>query len=103
MAEHQPAPVRLAVLISGSGRTLLNLQEYIAAGKLNARITKVISSRSNAAGVERVRAAGLPIIVLERRTLGEAEFQRQMNAQVQEADLICMAGFLSLWRIPDEL
>ena len=47
--------IRLGVLISGSGTTLLNILEYIKAGKLNAEVPVVISSRSTTAGVERAK------------------------------------------------
>jgi formyltetrahydrofolate-dependent phosphoribosylglycinamide formyltransferase len=98
----QKTPLRLAVLISGGGRTLLNLHRRITEGKLHAEISVVVSSRGDAAGVKRSRDAGLQTIVLERRHLGDEQFQRQIAESVAGTDLICMAGFLSLWRIPEE-
>jgi len=95
-------PIRLAVLISGGGRTLLNLQRRIEEGSLRAVIATVVSSRKDAAGVERSREAGLPTLVIERRGLTADAFQRELTQAVAGADLVCMAGFLSLWRIPDE-
>ena len=41
-------PIRLGVLISGGGTTLLNIQELIDAGTLNAKVAIVISSLSKA-------------------------------------------------------
>jgi phosphoribosylglycinamide formyltransferase-1 len=95
--------IRLAVLISGGGRTLLNLHRRILEGALHATIATVVSSRDGAAGVARSRAAGLPTHVVERRRLTADAFQRQITRTVAGVDLVCMAGFLSLWRIPDEL
>ena len=46
-------PLRLGILLSGGGRTMLNIQEQIEAGRLNAKIVTVISSRSDVTGVER--------------------------------------------------
>ncbi|HON67947.1 MAG TPA: formyltransferase family protein, partial [Phycisphaerae bacterium] len=60
-------PLQLAVMISGGGRSLQNLIDLIAAGKLNARIAVVISSLSKVAGVERARAAGLPVEIIRRK------------------------------------
>jgi len=54
-------PPRLVVLLSGGGRTLLNLVAAIEQGRLQAGIVKVISSRRDAAGVARARAAGLDV------------------------------------------
>lgn len=106
-----PVPLRLAVLISGGGRTLLNLHEIIQRGNLPATIERVISSRSKATGVARVQKAGLSVTVLDRNDLGACEFQNQLTHTLLEfandsgpgEPLICMAGFLSLWRIPVEL
>ena len=95
-------PIRLAVLISGGGRTLLNLHQRIQDRSLRAVIATVVSSRGDAAGVARARGAGLPTVVIERRGLTAGAFQRELTQAVAGADLVCMAGFLSLWRIPDE-
>ncbi len=97
-----PDPIRLAVLISGGGRTLLNLHQRIEDGSLRAVIATVVSSGEDVAGVERSREAGLPTLVIERRGLTSGAFQGELTQAVAGADLVCMAGFLSLWRIPDE-
>jgi len=94
--------IHLAVLISGGGRTMVNLQEHILAGKLNATIDLVISSRPDVKGVDRARELGLPTIVLQRRAMDASTFQQSITDAVANVDLVCMGGFLSLWRIPDE-
>ena len=95
-------PITLAVLISGGGRSLLNLQQRIEAARLDARIEVVVSSRANAPGVERARAAGLHVVVAERAQLSPSEFQNAITSAVRGVDLVVMAGFLSMWRIPGE-
>lgn len=92
----------LAVLISGGGRTLINLHRQILAGALPARIRVVVSSRADAAGVGRSREAGLETLVVDRKRLSAEDFQTQVTEAVRGVDLVCMAGFLSLWRIPVE-
>ena len=57
-------PINLAVLLSGSGRTLQNFIDRIAAGKLDARIQVVISSRADAYGLERARQNGIPTVII---------------------------------------
>ena len=64
-----PAPIRLAVLVSGGGTTLQNLIDRIAAGRLAAEIVGVVSSRAAAGGVGRAERAGLPVVVAERKNL----------------------------------
>ncbi len=95
-------PLQLALLISGSGRTVVNLHQRIADGTLSARVRVVVSSRADVGGVQRSRELGIPTTVLERRSLSPREFQRGINDAVAGADLVCMAGFLSLWHIPQE-
>lgn len=96
-------PLRLAVLISGGGRTLQNIHQHITAGKLNARIETVISSRNEVAGVELAKNAGLKTIVIERRSIDADTFQQRLTDAIGSVDLVCMAGFLSLWQIPDPM
>lgn len=93
--------LRLAALISGGGRTVLNLQERIELGLLDARIQIVVSSRSDVAGVGRARDAGLPVTVVDRKAHRDEAFHAGITEAIGDVDLVCMAGFLSLWRIPD--
>lgn len=97
-----PKPIHLGVLISGGGRTLVNLQEHIAAGKLDAKIDVVVSSREDVKGVQRSRALGLPTIVLQRKAMDSQTFRQSITDAVSGVDLVCMGGFLSLWESPDE-
>jgi len=98
----RPRTLRLAVLISGGGRSLLNLKRRIDEGRLSASIDVVVSSRGDVPGVERARAAGLPVVVVERKLLSPAEFQETITHAVAGVDLVVMAGFLSMWNIPHE-
>jgi phosphoribosylglycinamide formyltransferase-1 len=97
--------MRLAVLISGSGSTMVNLAEQINAGSLNATISTVISSKESAQGVGRAEALGLPAFVVPRKTYDSAAaFSEHVFKLVRdaEADVVCLAGFLSLLTIPDD-
>ena len=95
-------PLQLAVLISGGGRTLVNIEQRIRAGSLNANVRVVVCSRGDVKGVERANELGLPTIVLEKRVLSAEAFQDGITEAVDSCDLVCMAGFLSIWRIPDK-
>jgi len=96
------ANIRLGVLLSGSGRTLQNFHDRITTGLLPARIQVVVASRADAYGIERARRLGLTARVVERRSLSPEQFDAAVTAALDEAgvELICMAGFLSLWRVP---
>lgn len=96
--------LRLGVLLSGGGRTLENLCEKIDAGELPASIEMVISSRTDAFGVQRARRRDIPVRVIDPRRLSGAGFHEAIGEALRAAkvDLVCMAGFLCLWRIqPD--
>lgn len=98
-------PLRLAVLISGSGTTLQNFLDRIAAGTLPAKVVCVVSSKPGVLGLERAQKAGIPTAVVERKQCGSVEeFSRKIFEHVRqaEAELVCLAGFLQLVHIPDE-
>ena len=60
-------PLRLAILLSGTGRTFDHLLERTRSGALAATIVGVISSRGDVRGLERARAAGLELLAQARR------------------------------------
>ena len=97
------SPLRLAVLISGGGTTLRNLIEKIAAGRLDARIERVISSKPAAGGLQFAADANLPTAILEPRAFaGERAFSQAVfdECRSANADLVVMAGFLKHVLIP---
>lgn len=96
-------PLKLAVLVSGSGTTLQNLMDEIAAGRLDAEIRVVIGSRAGLKGLERAAAARLPTFVVDRRESADtASFSRQVFSLCDDAgvDLVCLAGWLCLLDVP---
>jgi formyltetrahydrofolate-dependent phosphoribosylglycinamide formyltransferase len=99
--------VRLAVLLSGSGRTLQNFLDQIDAGKLDAEVVVVGSSRSDAYGLERARLRGAPTFVVEARRYRKdaARFSEAIFTELAayEYDLLLLAGFMCLITIPPQL
>ena len=93
---------RLAVLLSGSGRSLANLIENIAAGRLRASIELVVASRGDVRGVEIARAAAIPTEVISPQGRSVAAWSEEIFAACRKAvpDLVVMAGFLHLVQIP---
>ena len=95
---------RLAILISGSGSTMVNLARAIECGELPARIKLVVASRPDAAGIERARATGLRCEVIARKAYSNTEAYSEALTRCLDAagvDLICMAGYLCFWQIPN--
>lgn len=96
-------PLKLAVLVSGSGTTLQNLLDVIRAGGLDAEVRVVVGSRLGLKGVQRAIDAKVPAYVVERITHPSVEaFSDQVFRHVDDAgtDLVVLGGWLSLLRIP---
>ncbi len=99
-------PLRLVVLLSGGGRTLLNLLDAIEAGQLSAEVPLVISSRRSAQGVARAGARGLDVQVVRPRDFDEkSAFVAHQTGLILGArpDLVIMAGYLVHYPVPPEL
>lgn len=102
--------LRLGVLLSGGGRTLLNLLEQAQAGDLDISVPIVIASRK-CKGIERCKAAGLNVELVPYKSFrcedgGPADTAGYSEAicdplDAARVDLIIQAGFLSLWHIPE--
>jgi formyltetrahydrofolate-dependent phosphoribosylglycinamide formyltransferase len=102
-AEMNRSRVRLGVLISGGGRTLLNILEHIEQGRLNAEVAVVISSRSTTAGVERAKEAGLDVKIIRKRDyrdIGQFSTRIEEELVAAKVDLVVQGGWLCLWEIP---
>ena len=98
--------LRIAVLLSGTGRSLENLQQEITAGRLHADIAVVVSSKPEAYGLVRARAHGLDAVAVSRRDHPDlAAFNAAINAVLvpYDVDLVVLAGFLSLYQLPPAL
>jgi phosphoribosylglycinamide formyltransferase-1 len=99
------AKLKLAVLLTGSGTTLENLFQKRDEGKLDVDIAVVVSSRVDAFGLERAKRRDVPALVVERKKFVMPE---EFSAAIFNAiapykpDLICLAGFMSLLKIPPD-
>jgi formyltetrahydrofolate-dependent phosphoribosylglycinamide formyltransferase len=96
-------PLKITVLLSGSGRTLQNLIDERAAGRLDIDIRLVIASKPGLAGSERAIKAGLRHEIVDRKTSADVkDFSRRVFALCESVrpDLICLAGWLHLLEIP---
>ncbi len=89
--------LKVAVLLSGSGRTLDNFHERIVAGTLNAEIQVVISNVEGVLGLEKAEKYGYPAY--------HAKSDDEINSILEDYDveLICLAGYLKLYTPPESL
>lgn len=99
-----PAKLRVAVLLSGNGTTLQNILDRSAAGELDIEVVCVVSSRADAYGLERARAAGLPAIPVVRKGYPDhASYSKAIWDAVEphQPGLVVLAGFMSLISVPE--
>ncbi|MDO9041330.1 MAG: phosphoribosylglycinamide formyltransferase [Desulfocapsaceae bacterium] len=89
--------LKIAVLLSGSGRTLDNFHERITMGTLDAEIQVVISNVRDAQGLSKAEKYGYPAF--------HAAGNEAINAVLKDydVDIICLAGFLKLYEPPPAL
>ena len=97
-------PLKIGVLISGSGTNLQALIDRIADGSLNAQIALVVSSRPGVKGIERAEAAGLPLLVMEKSEYAaDAEAADEKIAAALTAagcEYVIMACYMRMVRKP---
>ncbi len=87
----------IAVMLSGSGRTLVNLCDRIDAGEVPAKITLVIASKE-CLGAQRARDRGLPVVI-EPGVIPADRLAELFRAHGVE--WVVLAGYLKLVHVPD--
>jgi phosphoribosylglycinamide formyltransferase 1 len=100
-------PIRIGALISGGGRTVLNIADSIERDELPIEIGVVIAHREEIAGVERCRAIGLPVVVLPKAQRADgsdsvaSSLDDRIDAALQTAsvELVCLCGYLRHFRV----
>ena len=87
-------PLKIGVLLSGSGTNLQAIIDAAAEG-LPVEIVHVVSSRPDAFGIERAHRAGIPVTVLNRDVYAdpvEADKRIAETLRYAHAEYVVMAG-----------
>jgi phosphoribosylglycinamide formyltransferase 1 len=97
-------PIRLAVCVSGEGTTLQNLIDLIKARRLTAQIVQVVASRPRIGAITRAEAARVPLALARYNARSRREFSASVFGPIRarQADLVILAGFLALLKIPPD-
>jgi phosphoribosylglycinamide formyltransferase-1 len=96
-------PIRLGVLISGSGTNLQAIIDRIAAGALDAEVAIVISSRPSAYGLKRAEAAGIQTMSLSKEVYADPITADEVIASTlvrEKVDYVIMAGYMRMVHAP---
>ena len=102
-AGEQVPPVKIAVLISGSGTNLQAIIDRIADGSLNAEIALVVSSRPSAAGLKRAEAAGIQTLTLSKDIYADPYTADEVIATElfrAGVEFVVMAGYMRMVHSP---
>lgn len=96
-------PLRLGVLLSGSGTNLQAIIDRIAAGTLDASIELVVSSRPSAYGLVRAEQAGLQTLTLSKEVYADPMAADEVIAHAlieRKVDYVIMAGYMRMVHAP---
>ena len=100
------APLRIAGLMSGGGRTLINILDQINAGKLNATVELVIASRGEIEGIKRAEDRGLDVNIIRKRDFDSEELMHDAITDAliaKQIGLVCLCGYLRWFRVDENL
>lgn len=98
-------PLRVAVLISGSGSTLANLLACQQRDGLPIEFALVISSSPKAGGLHHAEQAAIPTEIVARKSFVEPQAHSQAVfglCRQHDVQLVVMGGYLELLAIPDD-
>jgi len=96
------APIRLAVLASGGGRTLQNFIDRIVDGRLDANVVHLFASHRNAFALERARKTAIETSIISAKPPETASTQIFGLCRELNVDLVLMAGWVHLLPIPED-
>ncbi len=88
----------LGILLSGRGSNFEAIARNVAAGKIPAKISVVISNREDAPGLARAKEMGLATRFIPSKGKEREAYDREVVAALQEfqVDLVCLAGFMRI-------
>lgn len=90
-------PLKIGVLLSGSGTNLQAIIDEVRDAALPVDIVKVVSSRPDAYGIERAKQAGIPVVVLNRQIYTDPQAADRMivdELRAVGAEYVVMAGYM---------
>ena len=95
--EAAQGPLKIGVLISGSGTNLQAIIDAASAGNLDVEVVLVVSSRPDAYGLQRAAQAGIPTVSLTRESYADPDAADALIAAELAragASYVVMAGYM---------
>lgn len=91
-------PLRIACLVSGGGRSVMNLQDRIDGGTLAARVVLVAATRPGVAAIGRCRDRGLPAVEIASEPRETLDDRLDAALHAARTELVVLAGYLRMFR-----
>ena len=97
-------PLTIGFLLSGGGRTLENLLEFLGSRPGAGRIARVIADRDGVFGLERARRHSIPTAVLPCRRANRKQDSSSIFQLLADdgVEVVLLGGFLKLLWIPPQ-
>ena len=90
---------RVGILISGRGSNMVSLVEAMQDGRIPAVPAVVLSNKPDAAGLDRARAMGVAVEVVDQKQVRPRSVHEARVVEIlrsYQVDLVCLAGYMRL-------
>lgn len=90
---------RVGILISGGGSNMAALIRAAAAPDYPAEVAVVLANRTDAGGLAKAAAAGVPALAIRHQDFPDRQsFETALHAELvrHDVELVCLAGFMRL-------
>lgn len=91
--------LKFAVMASGGGTDFQSLIDAVQSGQINAEICCLVAGKPDIYAIERAKAAGIPVEVVQKKSFDTVEaFDEAILAvlKAHAADFVVLAGYLSI-------
>lgn len=91
--------LKFAVMASGGGTDFQSLIDAVQSGQINAEICCLVAGKPDIYAIERAKAAGIPVEVVQKKSFDTVEaFDEAILAALKAhaADFVVLAGYLSI-------
>ena len=90
---------QIAVLASGRGSNFQAILDALSKGRIDGRVVALFTDNKDAYAIERAKAAGVPVIILNYKDYSsKEEYEKELLAamKVSGADLFVCAGYMRI-------
>lgn len=90
---------RVGALASGGGRTVANLADACARGKVPAEVAVCVVTRADAGATDRCRERGIPVVVVAPEPAATFDDRIDAALRAHGVEWVCLCGYLRRFRV----